>query len=122
MKKISDLTKIRKKNAHSYLKKISDSKKKLRSHKNKKKCRSLKKRQKFGRFRINNRVGFVGWMVGWLDGKEIFEYTPDRNEPKTRATRGQASLRTELYNYRRFHAKSAPPLTLFSALNMGGGT
>ena len=53
---------------------------------------------------MGNRVGFVGWlvgwldgwMVGWLDGKEIFEYTSDRNGPKTRATRGQASLRSEL--------------------------
>ena len=89
--KISDLTKIPKKNADSYLKKISDLTKIL-----KKKCRSLKKKsQKFGRFRIGNRVGFVGWLVGWLDGKEIFEYTSDRNGPKTRATRGQASLRLE---------------------------
>ena len=42
-------------------------------------------------------VGWLdGWMVGWLDGKEIFEYTQDRSGPKTRATRGQASLRSEL--------------------------
>ena len=37
-----------------------------------------------------------GWMVGWLDGKEIFEYTSDRSGPKTGATRGQDSLRSEL--------------------------
>ena len=41
-------------------------------------------------------VGWLdGWMVGWLDGKEIFEYTSDRSGPKTRATRGQDSLRSE---------------------------
>ena len=28
----------------------------------------IPKRQKFGRFRMGNRVGFVGWMVGRLDG------------------------------------------------------
>ena len=27
-----------------------------------------KKRQKFGRFRIGNRVGFVGWLDGWMVG------------------------------------------------------
>ena len=82
----------------------------------KKKLRSRKKyyllNEKKGRFCIGNRVGFVGWMVGWLDGwmvgrldgwtvgwldgKEIFEYTPDQSGPKTRATRGQDSLRSEI--------------------------
>ena len=38
----------------------------------------------------------VGWLVGWLDGKEIFEYTLEPSGPKTRVTRGQASLRSEL--------------------------
>ena len=86
-------------------KKILVLRKNLRSHKNSQKTMQIpkKKRQKFGRFCIGNRVGFVGWMVGWLDGwmvgrldgKEIFEYTPDRNGPKTRATRRQASLRSE---------------------------
>ena len=80
------------KNADSYLKKISDSKKNLRfeknlrSNKKLKKCRSLKKRQKFGRIWIGNRVGFIGWMVGWLVGTYFFEYTPDRRGPKTLAS------------------------------------
>ena len=76
-------------------KKISDLRKNLRSHKNSQKKMQIpkkKKRQQFGRFRIGNRVGFVGW----LDGKQIFEYTSDRNGPKTRAKRGQGSLRSEL--------------------------
>ena len=30
--------------------------------------RNLLNDKKFGRFRIGNRVGFVGWMVGWSDG------------------------------------------------------
>ena len=29
-------------------------------------------------------------MVGWLDGTEIFEYTPEPSGPKTRAKRGHA--------------------------------
>ena len=45
---------------------------------------------------MGNRVGFVGWLVGWLDGKDFFGYTPDRSGPKTRTTRGQASLRSEI--------------------------
>ena len=36
---------------------------------------------------MGNRVGFVGWLDGWLDGKEIFEYTPDRSGSNTRAPR-----------------------------------
>ena len=52
--------------------------------------------QKFGGNTALESVSFVGWLVGWLDGKEIFEYTSDRSGPKTRATRGQASLRSEI--------------------------
>ena len=52
--------------------------------------------QKFGGNTLVNRVQFDGWMVGRLDGTEIFEYTPDRSGPKTRGTRGQASLRSEI--------------------------
>ena len=51
-------------------KKISDLTKNLRSHKNSPKKMQIpkKKRQKFGRFRCCNRVGFVGWLDGWMVG------------------------------------------------------
>ena len=56
--------------------------------------------QKFGGNTLVNRVQFDGWTVGWLDGKLFFEYTPDRSGPKTRATQGQASLRSEILENR----------------------
>ena len=73
---------------------VGKMKKLWRKHR-RKSMKKIRLVQKFGGNTALESVSFVGWLVGWLDGKEIFEYTSDRSGPKTRATRGQTSLRSE---------------------------
>ena len=60
-----------------------------------------KKRHKFGRFRIGNRVGFVGWLDGWMVKK--FSSTlriemdprPELREVKSRSARNHTIMMPE---------------------------